>query len=88
MEVTVGGTHVNVLRRGDCFGEIALIRNAQRMATVTARSACRLDVLDKTSFVTVVTGYCPSERALEAMVDERLEGAAAATTSVRRPDRG
>ena len=72
VEVTVGGAHVKRLGRGDCFGEIALIRNAPRMATVTARSACRLDVLDKNSFVTVVTGHSLSARALDELVQQRL----------------
>jgi len=78
VEVSVGGVHVNFLGRGDCFGEIALIRNAPRMATVTTRSDCKLDVLDKESFVTVVTGHRPSASALDTMVEERLEGAAKA----------
>ena len=72
VEVTVRGAHVKRLGRGDCFGEIALIRNAPRMATVTARSDCRLDVLDKNSFVTVVTGHSLSARALDELVQQRL----------------
>jgi hypothetical protein len=75
VEVTVGGTHVKTLGRGDCFGEIALIRNAPRMATVTARSDCILDALDKESFVTVVTGHCLSANALDDLVQSRLEEA-------------
>ncbi|HUQ22912.1 MAG TPA: cyclic nucleotide-binding domain-containing protein [Gaiellaceae bacterium] len=75
VEVTVGGAHVKTLGRGDCFGEIALIRNAPRMATVTARSDCTLDMLDKESFVTVVTGRCTTEKALEDLVQRRLEEA-------------
>ena len=75
VEVTVGGTHVKTLGRGDCFGEIALIRNAPRMATVTARSDCILDALDKDSFVTVVTGHCLSANALDDLVQSRLEEA-------------
>jgi MFS family permease len=75
VDVTVGGAHVKRLGRGDCFGEIALIRNAPRMATVTARSDCRLDVLDKDSFVTVVTGHSQSATALDELVQRRLEEA-------------
>ena len=72
VEVTVGGALVKRLGRGDCFGEIALIRNAPRMATVTARSDCRLDALDKNSFVTVVTGHSLSAEALNELVQQRL----------------
>jgi hypothetical protein len=75
VEVTVGGAHVKTLGRGDCFGEIALIRNAPRMATVTARSHCALDALDKESFVTVVTGHCTSANVLDELVQRRLEEA-------------
>lgn len=75
VEVTVGTALVKRLGRGDCFGEIALIRNAPRMATVTALSTCRLDVLDKDSFVTVVTGHYLSSSALDELVQRRLEEA-------------
>jgi len=75
VEVSVGGAHLKHLGRGDCFGEIALVRNAPRMATVTARSDCRLDVLDKESFVTVVTGHRLSATALDELVQRRLEEA-------------
>ena len=68
----MGGALVKRLGRGDCFGEIALIRNAPRMATVTARSDCRLDALDKNSFVTVVTGHSLSAEALNELVQQRL----------------
>ena len=75
VEVTVRGVHLSDLGRGACFGEIALIRNAPRMATVTARSDCRLDVLDKDSFVSVVTGHSASASALNDLVQKRLEEA-------------
>jgi hypothetical protein len=45
------------------------------MATVTARSDCRLDALDKDSFVSVVTGHSQSATALDALVQQRLEEA-------------
>ena len=75
VDVTVGGVLVKRLGRGDCFGEIALIRNAPRMATVTARSDCKLDGLDKETFVTVVTGHSQSASALDDLVHRRLEEA-------------
>jgi CRP/FNR family transcriptional regulator len=39
--VEVGGRQVNVLRAGDFLGEIALIDDGPRTATVTARGAVR-----------------------------------------------
>jgi CRP-like cAMP-binding protein len=37
-DVTIGGEHRRVLRAGDHFGEIALIDEGVRMATITART--------------------------------------------------
>jgi CRP-like cAMP-binding protein len=76
-EVTVSkrGEPVAVLGRGDCFGEIALLRDVPRTATVTARTPLQLDALDKTSFLAAVTGHDPSARAAEALVHARLDGA-------------
>jgi len=41
-EVTIGGKRMAILRRGDFFGEIALLDGGPRTATVTARSDMRL----------------------------------------------
>jgi MFS family permease len=75
LEVSVGGERVSDLARGDCFGEIALLRDVPRTATVTARTAVRLDALDKAAFLSAVTGYDPSARAAEQLVHGRLERA-------------
>lgn len=75
LEVSVGGEPVGVLERGDCFGEIALLRDVPRTATVTARSAVLLDALDKSAFLAAVTGHDPSARAADALVHQRLERA-------------
>jgi MFS family permease len=73
--VTVGGAEVGTLARGDCFGEIALLRDVPRTATVTARTPALLDALDKASFLAAVTGCAPSERAAGELVQARLERA-------------
>ena len=75
LEVSVGGERVSDLARGDCFGEIALLRDVPRTATVTARTAVRLDALDKAAFLSAVTGYDPSARAAEQLVHGHLERA-------------
>lgn len=75
LDVTQGGRHAAALARGDCFGEIALLRDVPRTATVTARTDVRLDALDKVSFVAAVTGHDPSARAADELVRGRLERA-------------
>jgi CRP-like cAMP-binding protein len=75
VEITRAGAHVARLRRGDCFGEIALLRDIPRTATVTATTDAVLDALDKSTFVAAVTGHDPSARAADELVRGRLPGA-------------
>jgi MFS family permease len=70
--VSVRGETVATLGRGDCFGEIALLRDVPRTATVVAATATRLDTLDGPSFVAAVTGHAPSLGAADALVRDRL----------------
>jgi MFS family permease len=73
--VTAGGAHLRTLGRGDCFGEIALLRRIPRTASVTARTACRLDALGAPAFLAVLTGHVAAGAAAEELVQARLEGA-------------
>ncbi len=75
LDVSVGGEQVGALARGDCFGEIALLRDVPRTATVTARTPVLLDALDKGAFLAAVTGHDPSARAANELVHGRLERA-------------
>ena len=75
LDVSVAGERVGMLERGDCFGEIALLRNVPRTATVTARTPVLLDALDKGAFLAAVTGHDPSARAADELVHRRLERA-------------
>jgi hypothetical protein len=73
-EVTRGGTHVTTLTVGDHIGEIALLRDVPRTATVTAKTQVKLQTLDRAAFLEAVTGYPQSRARAEAIVEERLPG--------------
>jgi hypothetical protein len=72
LEVSKQGASLRVLGRGDCFGEIALLRQIPRTATVRARTACRLDALGGPTFLAAITGRAPALRAAEELVQQRL----------------
>jgi CRP-like cAMP-binding protein len=71
-EVTRDGRHVVDRGPGDYFGEIALLRNVPRTATVTARTPMELYGLDRDDFLAAVTGHSAGRAASEAVVVERL----------------
>jgi MFS family permease len=61
------------LAGGDVFGEIALLRDVPRTATVTARTDGLLFALDREAFQLVIGGHTFSRRTAQSMADERLE---------------
>jgi CRP-like cAMP-binding protein len=71
-EVIGDGRMIRKLRPGDSFGEIALLHDVLRTATVRARTPLRLYSLDRTHFLSAVTGYESSEREADALVLDRL----------------
>jgi MFS family permease len=73
VRVTKHGSQVATLRRGDGFGEIALIEDVPRTATVVAVTAASLYSLEKESFIIALTGHAPAARAADDLVAKRLE---------------
>jgi|tagenome__1003787_1003787.scaffolds.fasta_scaffold20988198_3 MFS family permease len=63
-----------ILGPGEFFGEIALLRDVPRTATVRARGDVRLLTIRRDDFIAAVTGHAPSASAAEAIVVQRLEG--------------
>ncbi len=78
--VTEGGREVNRVRRGEGVGEIALLRDSPRTATVTAATHAQLYALDKESFLVAVTGHATAARECERVVGEHLSRSGATAT--------
>jgi len=74
VEVSEDGRRLAELGAGQYFGEIALLRDLPRTATVTARTPVVLYALDREDFLAAVTGHAPSAQAAEEIVSARLTG--------------
>lgn len=58
--VTVGSKLMRTLAPGDWFGEIALLHQVPRTATVIARQSCRLWVLERPAFLRLLERATPA----------------------------
>jgi MFS family permease len=74
LEVSEYGRTISELEPGGYFGEIALIRDVPRTATVTAKTDVVLYALDRDDFLAAVTSHEPSAEAAEEVVSSRLAG--------------
>ena len=80
VDVVVDGAVVSRLAPGDGFGELALLRDAPRAATVVARGPVRLLALDRDAFLSAITGHAGARRAADSvMAGYRGRNAAAPT---------
>jgi hypothetical protein len=72
LDVSVAGRYIRTIGPGENFGEIALLRDGVRTATVTARGPATLFELRREPFLEAVTGSSVAHRAAEEMVTDRL----------------
>jgi MFS family permease len=81
LEIVGDGLH-RTAERGDHFGEIALLRDMPRTATVRAVTDSRLYALERGDFLAAVTGHSDVRAAGEAVAAERLARGGQTSTPV------
>jgi CRP-like cAMP-binding protein len=74
-DVLQDGQVIRTLGAGECFGEIALLHDQPRTATVRAGGDSTLNVsrLRRSAYLTAVTGYPAAAAAGDELVTSRLE---------------
>jgi MFS family permease len=72
LDVAIDGTRARQLGPGESFGEIALLRDVPRTATVRASTDAVLYTLERGEFISAVTGFGPSLSAAEGVIGMRL----------------
>ena len=72
VDVTIRDEFVRSLAHGESFGEIALLRDIPRTATVTAAGDVVLRAIDRDTFISVVTGHGDAAAQADQVVTWRL----------------
>jgi MFS family permease len=71
-DVSRRGRHLTTQGPGGFFGEMALLRDIPRQATVTAREDSTVYAFERRDFIAAVTGHTLSDRAAQELVEARL----------------
>jgi predicted MFS family arabinose efflux permease len=71
-EIAIDGEKVADAWPGESFGEIALLRDVPRTATVTCVEDTTLLALERDEFIAAVTGHAPSREAADSVIGSRL----------------
>jgi MFS family permease len=66
------GVAIATLTPGDHFGEIALLHDVPRTATVTAHTDVEVFALEREDFLSVITSHVPSRETAESVAAARL----------------
>jgi MFS family permease len=67
-DIVKGGQHISTAERGGCFGEVALLANVPRTATITASRPGALLAIHRVPFLVAVTGSDSSRQAAWGVV--------------------
>lgn len=73
VEVVKGGTVLGQLGPGECFGEMALVSDSPRNATVKSRGSVNVLTVDREAFHALFTHLPPLRKLFEQIMDERLK---------------
>ena len=71
--VNKDGEDLRALERGDGFGEVALIRDVPRTATVRATTDAVLLAVDRDPFLTAVTGHATTRDRASSIAEAHLD---------------
>lgn len=74
VEVVENGLHRRYQGPGESFGEIALLRDTARTATVRTTEPTVLLALDQEQFITAITGHHRTRGEADDVIDTRLTG--------------
>jgi MFS family permease len=72
VEIVKDGEVINEEGPGEFFGEISLLRDVPRTATVRAKTDVELRALERDDFIAAVTGHAASAEAADSVVATRL----------------